>query len=243
MVTPLILPIHANKLSLNINRSSYFLFEVNRNAHTKLDLSLNSFEVPQAKHAKFMGTWLDDKLNWDIHVSKLVIKLKCGLGMLRRSKNLLSSSAKKLLYYGQIHSNLCYCLGVWGSMLTKKLCKQLLRMQHAAISLIDPTTNRDELFQKHNILMFDKLVHLEQLKIGYKLCNHLLPINYTALIRHDHRGHCTDKKDSYYTRNKHIPNPLIQNNKYKSSFLFHAVWEYSSVGSEILDSKTLKSLI
>ena len=235
---------HANKLTLNINKSSYLLFEVNRTACTKLNLSLNGFDVPRVNHAKFLGTWLGDKLNWDIHISKLVLKLKCGLGMLRRSNNLLSSSAKKLLYYGQIHSNLCYCLGVWGSMLSKKLCKQLLRMQCAAISLIDPTVITDKLFQKHNILTFDKLVCLEQLKIGYKLCNNLLPTNYAALIRYDHRGYCTDKKHNYYTRNKHIPNlPLVQNSKYKSSFLFCAVREYSSVGSEISDSQSLKTFV
>ena len=164
--------------------------------------------------------------------------------MLRKSSNLLGSSAKKLLYYGQIHSNICYCLGVWGPMLSKKLCKQLLRMQHAAVSLIDPTSITDELFQKYKILTFDKLVRLEQLKIGFKLCNNLLPTNYAALIRHDHRGYCTDKKHSYYTRNKHIPNlPLVQNNKYKSSFLFCAVREYSAIGSEISNSKTLKFFV
>ena len=88
-------------------------------------------------------------------------------------------------------------------------------MQRAAVSLIDPTMVTDELFQKHKILTFDRLVCLEQLKIGYKLCNNLLPTNYENLIRHDHRGYCTDKKHTYHTRNKHIPNlPLVQNNKY-----------------------------
>ena len=191
-----------------------------------------------------MGTWLDEKLCWDTHISKLVLKLKSGLGTLRHSSNLLSSSAKKLLYYGQIHSNFCYCLGVWGSMLSKKQSKQLQRMQRAAVSLIDPNMVTDELFQKHKILTFDRLVHLEQLKIGYKLCNNLLPTNYENLIRHDHKGYCTDKKHSYHTRNKHIPNlPLVQNNKYKSSFLFCAVREYSSIASEITTSKTLKSFV
>ena len=234
----------ANKLTLNMNKSSYLLFEGNRTTCTKFNLSLNGFEVPRVNHTKFLGTWLDDKLNWDIHVSKLMLKLKCGLGMLRRSKNLLSSSAKKLLYYSQIHSNLCYCLDVWGSMLSKKLCKNLSRMQCAAVSLINPTMNTDELFQKHGILKLDKLIHLEQLKIGYKLCNNLLPTNYTAQIRHDHKGQSTDKKHSYYTRNKHVPNlPLVQNNKYKSSFLFCAFKEYGSVGPEITESKTLKSFV
>ena len=91
---------HANKLTLDINKSSYLLIEGNKTTHTKFTLSLNGLEIPRVSHAKFLGTWLDDKLSWDTHVSKLMLKLKCGLGMLKRSTTLLSSSTKRLLYYG-----------------------------------------------------------------------------------------------------------------------------------------------
>ena len=46
---------------------------------------------------------------------RLLSKLKCGLGMLQRSSNLLTTKAKKLLYYGQVHSHLCYGLGGYGA--------------------------------------------------------------------------------------------------------------------------------
>ena len=195
---------HANKLILNINKSSYLLFEGSKTTRTKFSLSLNGLEIPRVSHAKFLGTWLDDKLSWDIHVSKLM--LKCGLGMLKRSRTLLISSAKGLMYYRQIHSNLCYCLGMWGSMLSKKLCQNLTRIQHAAVSLINPIMSTNELLKKYGILKFDQLVCLEQLKIGYKLCNNLLATNFAAQIRHDHKGQSTKKQHSYHTRNKHVPN-------------------------------------
>ena len=111
---------HANKLTLNIEKSSYLLFVANKVTCANFKLSLDGLEIPRVNHARFLGTWLDDKLSWDTHVSKLMAKLKCGIGMLQRSKTLLNSSAKRLLYFGQIHSNLCYCLGVWGLMLSKK---------------------------------------------------------------------------------------------------------------------------
>ena len=160
---------NANKLTLNIDKSSYLLFEANRSDRTKFTLFLNGLEIPRVSCAKFLGTWLDDKLSWDTHVSKLMLKLKCGLGILKQSRNLLSSSSKRLLYYGQIHSNLCYCLGVWGSMVTKKMCKDLTRLQHTAISMIHPSMSTDELFTKYGILKFEQLVQLEQMKTGYKL--------------------------------------------------------------------------
>ena len=155
---------NANKLTLNIDKSSYLLFKANRVKHSNFILSLNGLEIPRVSCAKFLGTWLDDKLSWDAHVSKLMLKLKCGLGMLKRSRTLLSSLSKRLLYYGQMHSNLCYCLGVWGSMLSKKMCKNLIRLQCIAVSMINLFMSTDELFIKYGILKFEKLVQLEQMK-------------------------------------------------------------------------------
>ena len=74
-----------------------------------------------------------------MHANKILMKIKCGIGMLRRSKNLLTSKAKRLLYFGQIHSHLCYCLVVWGSMLSKQLITKLTNAQRKAVALIDPS--------------------------------------------------------------------------------------------------------
>ena len=188
--------------------------------------------------------WLDDRLSWDTHVTKLLMKLKCGLGMLRRSKHLLTSSAKRLLYFGQIHSNLCYCLGVWGSMLSRKLCNKLKQLQRAVVSLIDQNLCTNDVFAKYAILEFEKLVQLEQLKIGYKLCHGLLPTGLALLIIHDHKGHSTCKNHRYQTRNKQIPNlPQVSNNKYKSSFLFHVVKEYGAINDEMRACSTVQLFV
>ena len=205
---------YANKLTLNIDKSSYLLFTANKGTRTDFKLSIDGFEIPTVNQAKFLGTWLDDKLHWDTHVSKLLVKLKCGIGMLQRSKTLLSSSAKRLLYFGQIHSNLCYCLGVWGLMITKKQNKQLTKLQRVTMSLIDTTMETDEIVKKYKILELEKLVRLEQMKIGYKLCHNLLPTKVTDLISHDHMGKSITKEHRYQTRNKYIPNlPPVSNNK------------------------------
>ena len=65
-------------------------------------------------------------------------------------------------------------------MLSKKMCKNLIRLQRIAVSMINPFMSTDELFIKYGILKFEKLVQLEQMKTGYKLCNNLLPINFTT---------------------------------------------------------------
>ena len=115
-------------------------------------------------------------LDWDVHVKKLIIKLRCGLGMLKRSQNLLTSKAKRLLYFGQIHSNLCYCLSIWGTMIQKKLMDDITGVQKKAVKLIDPTISASDAFTKYNILPFDKLVRLEQCKTGLQVVQQPTPI-------------------------------------------------------------------
>ena len=68
-----------------------------------------------------------------------------------------------------------------GSMLSKKALNKLTQLQRTAVSLIDQNMGTDEVFKKHGILEFEKLVQFEQIKIGYKLCHSLLPTSFTAL--------------------------------------------------------------
>ena len=177
---------NANRLTLNVGKSSYLLFQGNKQPSTRFQIVLNGIEILRVRHAKFLGTWIDDRLNWEVHVNKIFMKIKCGLGMLRRSKNLLTSKAKHLLYFGQVHSHLCYCLVVWGSMLSKQLLTKLTNAQRKAVALIDPSKKIEELFRRYKILKVPDLIHLELCKLGYKLCHDLLPKKLADNIRMDH---------------------------------------------------------
>ena len=114
--------------------------------------------------------------------------------MLRHSKYLLTSKAKRLLYFSQIHSHLCYCLCIWGSMLQKHLVNKLEKAQHSAVMLINPNSRVDEVFRNCNILKVTDMVQLEQCKMGYKLCHNLLPSNLTQNMLLDHRSHSIVKE-------------------------------------------------
>ena len=233
---------NANKLTLNIDKSSYLLYHTQKQTIPTFKIVLNDIKIPRVKYAKFLGVWMDDQLKWDIHINKLLTKLKCGIGMLKRSKHLLSPKAKKLLYFGQIHSNLCYSLSVWGSMLQSQMVCKIITAQETAIRLIDPTLSLDELFTKHKILRFKDMVKLEQCKLGYKLCHDLLPNALSNNMKRDHRNESITKTHKYPTRNKTIPNlPNVLGRKYRSSFLFNAIKLYSALDNEIQSSANLST--
>ena len=85
---------NANKLTLNMSKFSYLLFTSNSYRESNFNLTLNNVNIPRVCFANVLGTWIDDRLAWDIHVKKLLSKLRCGLGMLKCSQNLLTSKAK-----------------------------------------------------------------------------------------------------------------------------------------------------
>ena len=164
--------------------------------------------------------------------------------MLRRSKNLLTSKAKHLLYFGQIHSHLCYCLVVWESMLSKQLITKLTNAQHKAVALIDPSKKIEETFRRFKILKVTDLIHLELCKLGYKLCHDLLPKKLAENMRKDHKQVSIEKTHKYPTRSKKIPNlPHVVGSKYRSSFLYNCIKTYGEIDSTIRQAKNLSAFV
>ena len=225
-----------------MNKCSYLLFNKGSQTNCSFNLTLNDISIPRVRSVKLLGTWIDDRLTWETHVRKLLTKLKCGVGMLQCSQNLLTGKAKKLLYFGPLHSNLCYCLSIWGTMIKKKLMTEITRLQRKAVRLIDSTIPINKVFTKHRILTFEQLVRLEQCKLGYKLYNNLLPQNLAKSMKQDHNMQSIIKTHKYPTQNKHIPNlPHASADKYCSSFLYRAIKEYSDLNPTLQNCKTLST--
>ena len=231
----------ANKLTLNVDKSVFLMFNRRGQGHIN-QLKLGDSLINRVSSTKFLGVWVDDHLNWKTHLNKLLSKLKCGLGMLQRSRELLSCRAKKLLYYGQLHSHLCYGLGVWGPMLSAGQINQLCILQRKCVRLIDNSAPTSEVFKKLQILTVSELINLEQGKLGYKLCNGLLPSVLTHLMMHDSNNCTIVKSHSYKTRQKNIPNrPNAKLSLYRKSFLYQAISSYSELDKKLRNSTMLSS--
>ena len=216
---------YANKLTLNVDKSVYMLFEKN-NINCDMGIFVCNKEIPCCTSAKFLGTWLDDKLNWKTHVSKLLSKLKSGLGMMRRSNKFLTSKAKRTLYFGQVHSNLSYGISIWGPMLKRGQLQEIFAVQRKCVNLIGGITP----FVRYKIPTVFELVRLEQCKLGYKLCKGLLPTGLRKVMLSDHNSCSTTKTHPYDTRSKNIPNrPSTKLNLYRNSFLYSSIQNYSDL--------------
>ena len=199
---------NVNKLTLNINKSSYMIFRPNNTEMCGLNITLNGVTLPQTCSTKFLGTWLDEKLVWTEHIRNLKTKLLSRLGLLQRSRRLLSTHsthAMKSLYYAQIHSNISYALSLWGPMTSNHIINQIQHIQNKAVSCIDIDLSMEQIYLKHGILPVPKMIHLELCKLGFKFINNMLPKPLTNALMTDHRYSSIEKVHRYETRNKCVP--------------------------------------
>ena len=75
---------------------------------TKIKLEIDSVEIPQVPHTKFLGIYLDEKLNWKKHLDQLIRKIKSNTRLLCEKRKLVSMHVAKILYYSQIFSHVSY---------------------------------------------------------------------------------------------------------------------------------------
>ena len=230
---------YANKLTLNVEKSVFMLFEKVKTKHD-FRITVCDKEIPRCTSAKFLGTWLDDNLNWNTHVKKLLSKLKSGLGMMWRANKYLTDKAKRMLYYGQVHSNLSYGISIWGPMLRKGQLQGLSAIQCKCVDLIGNQSS----FKEYKIQTLQQLIILEQCKLGFKLCKKLLPLGLEKLMLTDHKMASIEKSHAYPTRSKKVPNrPSAKLSLYRNSFLYSSIKHFSDLSVEIRESKTLYAFV
>ena len=170
----------ANKLTLNIGKSVFILFGKHNNQ--TLSIRLGNEIIPQVKFTKFLGLWIDENLNWRKHTSKLLLKLKSNINLLKTGRNCLSQHALKVVYFAQIHSNLSYGIGIWGSLMPKEMLTKLQQVQNACIRILNGKHASPE---QNNILTVDQLVSLELCKLWHKNTLGLLPKNLMCTMNTD----------------------------------------------------------
>jgi len=61
----------ANKLTLNLKKTKFMLFnrqKLKSNALKKFKLNINKVNIEQVDEIKYLGVFLNDKLNWQKHI-------------------------------------------------------------------------------------------------------------------------------------------------------------------------------
>jgi hypothetical protein len=97
-------------------------------------LVLNGMILKQVSCSKYLGVFIDDELKWKTHINYVVKKLLKYVGIFYKLRSYLPLRTLKQLYYAFVHSNLIYCIEIYGNAPMsyldpiKKLTNRILRI-------------------------------------------------------------------------------------------------------------------
>lgn len=188
----------ANKLSVNIDKTNYIIFQPTQKKSTyEILLLLDDRLITQKKQIKFLGVLLDENLSWKPHINYVCKKVSKSIGVIYRARFNLSKSTKLSLYYTLIYPYLIYCNTIWSSTYVSNL-KRLQILQKRIVRLLTSSS-----FLAHTAPLFKKLKILDINKINsfctgifmYSYHNKLLPPPFLNLFSTSNQFH------NYNTRN------------------------------------------
>ena len=168
----------ANKLSLNVSKTNFMIFS-NAKKVEELQVKINNTAITRVNATKFLGVFIDEKLNWKEHIKFVKAKLSKSMFMLNRAKHVLQYDAMLMLYNCIVLPHLTYCCELWGNTYMTNLQgiviiqKKIMRIVHGA----SYTAHTNMLFYKAKNLKFSDLVETNMAVIMHKAYYKKLPQN------------------------------------------------------------------
>ena len=114
----------------------------------QVDVRMGGTKVARSKKVKYLGVWIDDGLTWQDQVEAVRRKCSAGLAKLKRLRNVLPSSRKKI-FCALVQPHLDYCSIVWQEC-SLELKLRLDRIHNYGMRLIlsQPPRTRSEGLRK-----------------------------------------------------------------------------------------------
>ena len=115
----------ANKLSLNVSKTNFLLFAHKPSPLTDqvTSIRMGNETIPRVDHAKFLGVFIDDQLQWGYHIDYISKKITSGVYAINAVKRYLSVENLKTLYFSFVHSYISYGAIIWSCAYQYKLHK------------------------------------------------------------------------------------------------------------------------
>ena len=101
----------ANKLSLNLDKTSYMLFsgKGNRVPVANFSLHIDNTIIKRVKNCTYLGVYLNENISWSIHIDKISNKISKTIGVISRIRYKFDSSNLLMLHNTMVLPYRNYC--------------------------------------------------------------------------------------------------------------------------------------
>ena len=167
-----------NELTLNSDKTRIIKYnninpDIKINNTTIQSIHSSNQEKTEQTH-KFLGFYLNEDPSLKSHVDKVTKKLISTNFLLNKTKKLLNTKQKILLYNALFRSNFEYGITAWGN----NNCNKLISLQKRAILHIHGATSRthtEHLFRKYKLLKFEDIKLINDISIAHSVVHNYAP--------------------------------------------------------------------
>ena len=197
----------SNILSLNVQKTNFIHFRGRKsNDNESINISLNGTQIERKVCAKFLGVYINEKLDWKDQVNHITTPISRNIGVLYKVKYFVAPNILLMLYNTLILPYISYCNILWAT--TKGLTNNVLLLQKKAMRICTQSGFRDHtnpLFLKLHCLKVDDIHLLQTAIFMFRYNAGLLPESFSSMFQINAKVH------SHFTRQVshiHLNNPL-----------------------------------
>ena len=180
----------ANKMVVNGEKTKGMLMTSQQKLRTLTNSDLNIIvggkTIEQVDSEKLLGVEIDYSLTWDDQVKQVRRKVLYKLSLLRKIKQYLPVSVRKLYHNYYVKPHLDYCSTVWGHTTDINLDK-INKLQKQAARLIldkDYSTPTVELFKELHWITFAENIKSREATLVYKTLNNSAPSYMSGMFQY-----------------------------------------------------------
>lgn len=231
--------LHSNKLSLNVEKTSFMFFHVNkRSTNQEIPLLMhNNIMMSHSTSTKYLGFILDNQLSLSSHIQYLATKLRKWIGVFYKIACFLNSESKYLIYYSLCQSSLLYGIELYGHAASKHL-KLLSTLQNRSLKAL---FQLDRLYPSKELYLKLGVFNLEYL-IKVKTCDMLWSIIQPSCRLHVHTliNSFATFSDTHHYSTRSKCNFILNFNKssFTSSISFKLLMLWNELPSNIKNTNT-----
>ena len=191
-----------DKLSLNIDKTSYILFS-NKQDDSNNTINIDNINIKRVLSKKNLGVTIDHIFSWKTQIADVCKKVSRCTGTLNKVKSILSTKILNSLYSSLVEPHFTYCVEVWGNTYRSYLYslygkqKRAMRITCKSSYLCHSTA----FFMKLEVLSLFHLVRYKTAIFMYKVFNNLVPANLLSHFTHISNVYLTRQYKHLYVHN------------------------------------------
>lgn len=175
----------ANLLTLNTEKTKAMLFNAHDPAEQwQINLMINNQRIEFVKCHKYLGMYLQNDLQWDVHIEKIIREIDAAAQATKRIGSHIADDTMLLaMYFKLVRAPMSRMPAVYGTFATKIQLQNLQTAQNNAIKIIFAVSDDDdvnEIYVKHELLDVQQMIEFDLALMVYKWEKGLMKLNRTV---------------------------------------------------------------